>query len=211
MATDGKWIDGLHAGMGAIDAARLALEMRLQAVASRLPQAAKQAGEDVEHVHQLRVATRRAAAALRTFAILAPGKPLRRVRRKLKRLRHAAGDARDWDVFLLGLVAREKVAAARRAGLDFLIGFAQGRRQAAQAALLEAHEEVATRFEQASAALLERLRLPNDMPKRLELRDLAAPHLSALLRELEEAAAADLADYENLHAIRIVGKRLRYA
>src|SRR5207245_10588330 len=43
------------------------------------------------------------------------------------------------------------------------------------------------------------------------LMDLAAPLLSALLSDLEEAAGADLSDYRRLHRVRILGKRLRYA
>ena len=35
--------------------------------------------------------------------------------------------------------------------------------------------------------------------------------LSQLLKDLDRAIAADLTDYENLHRVRIAGKRLRYA
>src|SRR5262249_48634542 len=37
------------------------------------------------------------------------------------------------------------------------------------------------------------------------------PMLSGLLQELDAAVAADLADYDHLHRVRIIGKRLRYA
>lgn len=212
MAADGKWIDGLHAGIPAVDAARLVLEVRLQAAACRLSQAAHQADEDVEHVHQLRVATRRAAAALRIFADLAPGKPHRRMRRKLRQLRRGAGDARDWDAFLLDLVARRaRSATPQRAGLDFLIGFAHGRRVAAQAALVDAAEDLSGSFQEASADLIANLRVPDEGNRAPTLRDLALPQLSTLMRDLDGAAVSDLTDYGNLHQVRIVGKRLRYA
>src|SRR5262249_43118741 len=41
--------------------------------------------------------------------------------------------------------------------------------------------------------------------------DLARPMLSRLLGELDAAAAEDLDDYDHLHQVRIIGKRLRYA
>ena len=40
---------------------------------------------------------------------------------------------------------------------------------------------------------------------------LARPLLAGLLRELHRAASGDLTDYEHLHRVRILGKRLRYA
>src|SRR5438105_1841471 len=43
------------------------------------------------------------------------------------------------------------------------------------------------------------------------LSDLAHPVLNSLLRELDLAAGLDLNDYEHLHQVRIIGKRLRYA
>src|SRR5262249_39283815 len=41
--------------------------------------------------------------------------------------------------------------------------------------------------------------------------DLARPQLNDLLQELDRAAAQNLDDYEHLHQVRIIGKRLRYA
>jgi CHAD domain-containing protein len=41
--------------------------------------------------------------------------------------------------------------------------------------------------------------------------ELARPVLGDLLRQLEQAAGRDLGDYDNLHQVRIAGKRLRYA
>ena len=49
------------------DAARVSLEARLATVAYWLPLAARQIDDDIEKVHQLRVATRRAIAALELY------------------------------------------------------------------------------------------------------------------------------------------------
>src|SRR5262245_4833143 len=96
---DEKWIAGLRGDMSVAAAAKLALALRLGAVYQRLPAAVFHANADVENVHQLRVSTRRAAAALRIFADCLPARLHEKTRKTLKALRRSAGEARDWDVF----------------------------------------------------------------------------------------------------------------
>src|SRR5262249_11589833 len=48
-------------------------------------------------------------------------------------------------------------------------------------------------------------------PGKHALGDLARPLLAELLAELDAATAQDLDDYQHLHQVRIIGKRLRYA
>lgn len=209
---DGKWIEGLDGGTRAVGAAQRVLALRFKAVLLRLPQAVHHADEDIEHVHQLRVSTRRAAAALRIFAELVPRKAFKTLRKQLRRIRRAAGAARDWDVFLDDI--GQRLAAARsthRPGLDLLLGIGHGQRIAAQESLAAAVEEPPLRLEAAIDDALSGLRLPEDSASDLTLRDLAVPQLSALLRALDLAASGDLSSYEHLHQIRILGKRLRYA
>src|SRR5438309_1994272 len=103
---DDKWISGLRGDMPVPEAARRVLTVRLGVVLERLPPAIDRADDDVEHVHQLRVGTRRAAAAVRIFADCLAAKLHRRTRRTLRAIRRAAGAARDWDVFLDTLDAR---------------------------------------------------------------------------------------------------------
>src|SRR5437763_965344 len=98
---DGKWISGLTPDTPLGEAAREVLAVRLGVVAECLPPAVGGADGDPEHVHRLRVATRRAAAALRIFADCLPGKARKATRRRLRAVRRAAGEARDWDVFLI--------------------------------------------------------------------------------------------------------------
>src|SRR5689334_6327389 len=96
---DGKWIEGLQARTPIAQAARQTLTVRLDVVRQRLEQVLHEADHDGEHVHQLRVGTRRADAALRIFRTCLPGRVYKAARRRLRRLRRAAGAARDWDVF----------------------------------------------------------------------------------------------------------------
>ena len=112
---DGKWIEGLTPEMGVAEAATAVLAARFEVVRHFLPLAAEKPYDDPEYVHQLRVGTRRAAAALRVFADCLPRKHLRTLRRRLREIRRAAGDARDWDVFLLGFASRRSLDRGRRA------------------------------------------------------------------------------------------------
>ncbi|MBI3822346.1 MAG: CHAD domain-containing protein [Planctomycetes bacterium] len=206
---DEKWIDGLHGDMPATEAAQLTLSVRLGVVRDRLPSAALHADDDIEHVHQLRVGTRRAAAALRLFADCLPGGLHKKTRATLRAIRRSAGEARDWDVFLEMLRTRLRRATAKqRRGLDFLLGFAHGQRVLAQDHLRHAHDENANKLDRRIEQISEAL---EDAQSEQRLSELAIPMLTQLLSELESAARADLKDYEALHRVRILGKHLRYA
>src|SRR5262249_50737199 len=95
----GKWVKDLQAETPFEEAARRVLRMRLDAVKKYLELVVKK-NEDPENVHQLRVSSRRAAAALDMFDDCLPSKVHSKAKKKLKKLRRAAGAARDWDVFL---------------------------------------------------------------------------------------------------------------
>src|SRR6266581_4509155 len=95
---DGKWIEGLGPLLTVAEAARIALQVRLEVVRYFLPLAMHESDRDPEHVHRLRVGTRRAGAALRIFADALPSKLHRKAKKTLRSIRQAAGEARDWDV-----------------------------------------------------------------------------------------------------------------
>src|ERR1043165_1671605 len=144
---DEKWITGLQGDMPACEAAKKVLSIRLGVVRDRLPSAVFHAEDDIEHVHQLRVGTRRAAAALRIFAQCLPERLFDKTRKTLRALRRSAGEARDWDVFLEMLQTRQgKTDAKQRRGLDFLLGFAHGQRVLAQEHLQQAYDANADKF-----------------------------------------------------------------
>jgi CHAD domain-containing protein len=208
----GKWISDLKPGTALAEAARHVLFVRLQVVRDYLPRAALEADKDIEYVHQLRVGTRRADAALRIFADCLPKKSYCKARRRLKKLRRAARAARDWDVFLVDLLNREKGADAKhRGGLDFLIGYAIGQRAAAHADLEAVYHEEGPTFETFLVHTIDSIQPPAAQTSPAILVDLARPMLFDRLKELEQAALGDLSDYTQLHQVRIAGKRLRYA
>jgi CHAD domain-containing protein len=207
----GKWISELTALIPVADAARRALTVRLEVVRDFLPLALHEAAKDPEHVHQLRVGTRRARAALDIFALCLPQKAFKHAKKLLRGLRRAAGAARDWDVFIAGVAGWEGRNGPRvRPGLDFLIGYAAAQRAVAQTHLEEVASDYPFAFDRFIAETVAAVhRPPGDVPRTLG--ELARPLLTAQLRALDEAAAGDLDDYAHLHQVRITGKRLRYA
>jgi CHAD domain-containing protein len=206
---DDKWIIGLRGDMPVAEAARRVLTVRLGVVLERLPSALARADEDVEHVHQLRVGTRRAGAALRIFAAFLAPSLHRKTRRTLRAIRRAAGAARDWDVFLDMLNTRSQRADAKGLpGLDVLLGFGHGQRVFAQQHLRDATEGRAEKLARRIAQIGE---VADDAVPAQTLRELAVPMLTQLVGEFEEAARGDLRPYEALHQVRILGKQLRYA
>jgi CHAD domain-containing protein len=209
---EGKWIGGLTPEMLPEDAARHVLDVRFAVVKNCLPRAALEAEQDTEHVHQLRVGSRRAGAALRIFAGCLPRKVYRSARGRLRSIRRAAAAARDWDVFLLDLRGRvPQQARAERPGYDFLIGYAQGQRAVAQEQLGKVFDAEWPGFEAFVAALIDSVRPPQDADAGVTLASLGRELLADRLKKLECAAGKDLSDYPNLHQVRIGGKRLRYA
>ena len=209
---DGKWITGLTADTPLPEAARHVLFVRLEVVRDHLPKVVDEADRDPEHVHQLRVAIRRADAALRLFEPCLPRKAYKGARERLRHLRRAAGEARDWDVFLLRLAdQRKRRAEEEEAGLDLLAGYALGRRAAAQTELAAAVAEQRQDFEPHLTDLILAVRAPDEDVGGKTLAALARTKLARLRERLEEAASGDLNDYAHLHQVRIAGKRLRYA
>jgi CHAD domain-containing protein len=209
---DGKWISELTAGTPLVDAARRVLMVRLEVVCHYLSLAVHEADKDVEYVHQLRVGTRRAGAALTIFKSCLPDNVHNKARKRLKELRRLAGDARDWDVFLIALSERGQHAApTQRPGIDFLMGYAAAQRRAAQMHLEETGPEYPFVLERLVADTIGAVEAPGDASQGSALADLARPMLTGLLKELDEATAQNLEDYHFLHRVRIVGKRLRYA
>lgn len=86
------------------------------------PSSAVLLGNNVEAVHDMRVAMRRLRFALRTFGDGYPHKRLERISKKTRRLRKKLGEVRDADVHLAALrSALAGAAEAERAGIGFAI------------------------------------------------------------------------------------------
>lgn len=106
--------------------------------------------EDIERVHDMRVATRRLRAALEVFEPCFPRKAHRRALREVKRLADGLGERRDRDVAIAALTAfNEQMRAPDHAGVASLIA----RLRSEQA---EANRELAPLVDRARLAALER-------------------------------------------------------
>jgi CHAD domain-containing protein len=205
-----KWIEAKPEEPVADVAAR-ALRSRFEPVQDYLPLAAHRPHENVEFVHQARVWSRRAAAALRVYRDLLPPKRVPWVRKKLRRIRRATNDARDADVFLARL-ARD----AANPGAEQLLAKVRHLRQEAQAAVVAVDQRLTGdgRFLRRCEKLLRRVRwrgaaAQQDDPPQFGI--WAPQQIAPVADEFFEAAGADLSCVQALHAFRIAGKKLRYA
>ncbi|MCE9564947.1 MAG: CHAD domain-containing protein [Planctomycetes bacterium] len=209
---DGKWISGLTPEMSVADAAKAVLSARFEVVRQELPNVIERPYHDPEHVHQLRVGTRRASAALRIFKDCLPRKQLKLVKQHLRTIRQAAGDARDWDVFRMSLPAAKALSTpAGKPALDFLLGYAMGERTTAQARLADAAIIAGPKFSEASIELPTLARDPEDKEQLPNFGSLAAIQFGELLAAFDEEVKANPTEPEELHQLRILGKRARYS
>ncbi|MCH2131212.1 MAG: CHAD domain-containing protein [Pirellulaceae bacterium] len=208
MARSTKWIKNVSPDQPAADVARLALCARLDAVVYFLPKAAMEADEDIEYVHQLRVATRRSMAAILTFQSLLPVRRTRKLRKMLRRLRKAAGEARDLDVLYERLDKQ-----ARRThipGMKKVLTKVSRRRDAAQRPLLKIYQKwQSAKYERKIKKLLERVRWRSDSPEP-SFQHVATQAMQSTTNEFLHAASADLTDIAALHQMRIIAKQVRY-
>jgi CHAD domain-containing protein len=102
--------------------------------------------DDIERVHDMRVATRRLRAVLEIFASCFPKQELRAVLKEVKALADALGERRDPDVQIAALeVLAAKLPVADRPGVELVMARMRERQRAANAtlaaALERAHDE----------------------------------------------------------------------
>lgn len=160
--------------------------------------------EQTEHVHQLRVATRRALAALDAFHTVIPADRYVWFRKRLRRLRRAAGDARDLDVLTAGLIHRSAVRSHRR-----LVSLLSKKRRSARAPI---RKQLAKLIAVDWTSQVDRL-LANVLKRRRRcvFRDFALRHLEPAVDSFFDKADRKLRHEEEIHSLRIAGKKLRYA
>lgn len=204
-----KWVAGSAPEDAVSCVAQQALEERLQLVWHYLPLAAEQAEEDDEYVHQLRVATRRAAAALDLFREVLPEKRSKWMHRKLRRVRSSAGAARDLDVLASRLASSS--ADAKKAPLREVLDAVAEERAREQDPIQEAYHLLDKRgYEKRVAKLVKRIRWRGEGPEP-NLAEAARAALAPIGEEFFQAGSADMTQAENLHQFRISAKHLRYA
>lgn len=212
MVRKSKWIEDTYPQEPLQEAAHRALRGRLNLVWHYLLLAGVKGHDDVENVHQLRVSSRRATAAMQTFEALLPPQRAKWISKQLKRIRRAAGTARDLDVLTARL---ERLAEQQPDGpYARLQGWASQERLQAQKPLKKIRRKVVRKgFPRHQRGLLKRVRLRSDADKlaRPDLLYAGRNALRPLVDEFFRAAEGNLNDDAALHALRIQGKHLRYA
>ncbi|QUQ64083.1 CYTH and CHAD domain-containing protein [Kutzneria sp. CA-103260] len=170
-------------------------------------------GEDAEHVHQFRVGTRRLRADLHTFGSLLDKAWVAGLREELHWLAACAGDVRDRDVLADRLRQDAKLLpAADRDGMAALLSVLADETAAARVELLGAlrgHRYLALLDKLVDAVRGPRFTVVEARPARKSAPGLVT-HPWRRLAHAVRSAGVDPTDAD-LHKIRILAKRCRYA
>lgn len=173
------------------------------------------AGRDPEALHDLRVASRRARAALRLLRSALPAERVDTWRDELRWLGGLSGLARDLDVFVDRFESQLREVGAEPDVRRALLGKPKAERRRARAAL-----GLALQSPRVATLVRELLVLPEPPPEPREgvwaegsARGLAPGLIRKPLRRLRawRRRRPDWLTAQELHAIRIAGKRARYA
>ena len=164
-------------------------------------------GEDIEALHQMRVATRRLRTTLRTHRSVLDRDWANTLREDLRPLAAALGEVRDLDVLIArveaDLAKLDPADAEAAPGLCALLDQRRGEAREALLALLDAP---------GYGGLLDRLLTAATAPHVLEPDAPAGPTLTPLVRQAwKRVRAAVRAHDDQLHDVRLHIKRLRYA
>lgn len=209
MARNKKWIDS-QPDDSVERVARRALDTRLKRVWYFLEAVVEQPASEVENVHQLRVFARRAAAALEIFGDWLPKRRASWIDKQLKRLRKAAGDARDLDVLWLRWSDHETHLPAEAA--TCLLEQVRHRRRAAQRPIGKVYRKLRDkRFAKRTEKFLRRIRASKRRADGDKFACVARTALGRLAGPYLAAGEGPLPTAEALHAFRIQGKQVRYA
>ena len=173
-------------------------------------------GRDIEALHNMRVATRRMRAAFDVFGPWYRPRAMRPVLKGLRATGRALGRVRDLDVFMAQAQAYlGTLPAEERSGLEPLLEAWQARREQARTRMLAYLDgEAYARFVERFRAFLESADagLGKAHPRRPARVRTAAPVLiyERLAHVLAYEPLLEQASIEQLHALRIAFKRLRY-
>lgn len=156
-----------------------------------------------EHVHQLRVATRRTLAAVEAFHPLIPAKRREWFAKRLRRLRRAAGEARDLDVLTSRLAEHDATQARSR-----LVAMLAKQRQKSRTPIRAEYERlVESDWSSRVNRLLEAV---HGRRRQTSFRIFARRRFKPMIASFFEQADHTLRDADEIHALRIEGKKLRY-
>ena len=183
----------------------VAIAQSLQLVKQHLRQLDRPVDSPQRSVHQLRVATRRASAALDLFSDSLCRKDHRRWKRRLKIIRKSAGQARDLDV----LIERQRPQPQRDKSL--LKQLRTHRRKAQKKLLrLQARWKKGSSWNKQLKRLSKHLRSESLPKKQAHKTKTNIPSVRRALKRFEKRGRRPIRDLNALHDYRIRAKQLRY-
>lgn len=174
---------------------------------------------DIEHVHWMRVASRRLRSALPLFASCFQRKDYRRWTKSIRAITRALSTARDTDVqiaFFEIWSVREPHTSKDMDGISRFLSLLREKRKGEQAVVVSALDTIEREqiFTELTAAL--RVIKNQEMPKRSgsphRLYLIAAKRITNAIDEIiqYEQSVSDPADVAGHHELRIAVKKLRY-
>ncbi|MCZ7648355.1 MAG: CHAD domain-containing protein [Planctomycetota bacterium] len=193
---------------------------RLEQFVQEIDGVRHRAKEDIEHVHRMRVASRRLRACFALFEACLPAPDFAKWTKPLRRITKQLGAARDVDVqidFLNGFL-KEFAGKSHRQGIERLLLRLGQRRETLQAGVLKALDKLEkskllAELEQMVLQLRVQANLKdaqiNATPVRVRARELIVARLENML--VFEPYVEQEEKGEELHQMRIATKRLRYA
>ena len=184
-----------------------AIAQSLQIVKQHLRQLDRPEPSPERSVHQLRVATRRASAALDLFSESLRPKEHRRWQRRLKIIRKTAGHARDLDVLIQRQSHQEGTPKS-------LLRNLRKRRRQAQKALNRCRRRWApgSKWQRQFKRLKNQLRQrATQQPQPANVRKTPHEFLQQTLDRFKKRGQTSIRSLDDLHAFRIQAKQLRYS
>ncbi len=171
-------------------------------------------GRDPEFLHQMRVAVRRLRSALSAYSAMLPSEPFDMLKAELKWAGSRLGVARDWDVFLTELLPPLQRERRQDASILGLARSAQGLGERANRAARSA-----VRSRRYARLILSLGRAVATAEWQQQAKDCAGPALPFATNLLDRryakvvkrAGKLNKQGPEQLHALRIAIKKLRYA
>jgi CHAD domain-containing protein len=190
-----------HPAVGHVAATML--RQRLDTVWTELHAVCVMSG-DADHVHALRVATRRALAAVDAFRSVIPAKRRTWFEKRLRRLRRTAGEARDLAVLIERLGTNRAVGPRRR-----LVAMLSRRHRLSREPICAQR----TKLKKADwSCRVDRLiEAVHDRRRRTGFRAFARRRFKPMVASFVDAADRSTRDNHDIHELRIEGKKLRYA
>jgi CHAD domain-containing protein len=208
----------LHPQMRFCEAAPLAITAKLDDVFAH--EEGTRAGDDIEHLHDMRVASRRLREAMTIFAPCFPKRVYKPLQKTAAALTRALGAVRDSDVMLESLARyRERIADEERIGIDDLMQVMRDERAVQRTTMIDTLDAVDR------SGFQHQMKMALWGERRWERSHRAdEPQQSTLGTEAQRISArrvADLYGYvpyihdpaqaDELHRMRIAAKHLRYS